>query len=649
MRPAQRLRRSIAGGLQAATAALLLMVFPATMQAAAAGVRAPQDGAQAASRKNEAPNLPPARARRRANKLYLAASKLYLAGQFEQALAEYRQAAQLDPTNDDYRAAAEVARSHAVTALIQAAAKDRFTGNDAGARAALQRALDLDPRNPEAAQHLYELADTVAQAQPTSLYAQAAAKIGEDQPLLVAKGTRSFHLRAQQHQLIQQVFNAFGLTPMLDDSVRDGMARFDIDDADFAQAIRALGLVTDTFYVPIDAHRVIVARDTRENRTQYARQEMETVYLSGVSSDELTEAGNLARSVFGIQQVAPDAGTSTLTLRGAPRSLEAFNASMHGLLQGRNQVMLDVSLYQLANNTTHNTGTQLPQTFSAFNLYAEEQSILSQNSALVQQIISSGLASPGNVLEIIAILLASGQVSSSLFSGGIALFGGGLTASALSPGGPATFNFNLNSSESRALDHVEMRLGDNDAGTLKEGTRYPIQTATYGSMGANLPNIPGLTGAGASGNLNSLLSSLAGATPTVPIIQYQDLGLTLKVTPNVLRNGDVALTVDLKIDALSGSSVNGNPILSNEAFSGVITLRQGQSAEVASELTRSESRAISGTPGLSEIPGMSNATDKTVQKNYATLVLVLTPHVVRATQPAGQTPAMIVEKSSMIQ
>jgi len=92
-----------------------------------------------------------------------------------------------------------------------------------------------------------------------------------------------------------------------------------------------------------------------------------------------------------------------------------------------------------------------PQTFSAFNVYAEEQSILNANQSLVQQIVSSGLAAPGDTLAILGILLASGQVSSSLFSNGIALFGGGLTASALAPGA-ATANLNLNSVSYTHLD-----------------------------------------------------------------------------------------------------------------------------------------------------------------------------------------------------
>ena len=67
---------------------------------------------------------------------------------------------------------------------------------------------------------------------------------------------------------------------------------------------------------------------------------------------------------------------------------------------------------------------------------------------------------------------------------------------------------------------------------------------------------------------------------------------------------------------------------------------------VATEVDKSQSLAISGTPGLSEIPGMNNLTGKDLQKNYATIVIVMTPHVVRGTQAAGHTPMMRVEKSA---
>ena len=208
---------------------------------------------------------------------------------------------------------------------------------------------------------------------------------------------------------------------------------------------------------------------------------------------------------------------------------------------------------------------------TAFNVYAEEQSFLNANQALVQQIISSGLAAPGDTLAILAILLASGQVSSSLLQNGVILFGGGLTLSGITPQ-PFTANLNLNSSDSRELDNFQLRLRDGEDGTLKSGTRYPIETSSFSSVGASNLNIPGLNLPGTSSSLSSILGSLGGATPNIPMIQYEDLGLTLKATPSIMRSGDVALKIDMKISALAGSAINGVPILANRAWTGVVTV-----------------------------------------------------------------------------
>lgn len=583
--------------------------------------------------------------RRRAVKLYIDASKQFMDQHFEEALQHYEQAAGLDPTNPNYRLAAGVARSHAVTALIQAAAKARLSGDASGARAALARALELDPKSIEATQHLYELSDDAIRDQSPSLYEQTSNSLAATPQLEPTPERRSFHVRNGQRQVIQQVFKAYGIDATANDSIQFSPTRFDIDDATFDQAIQALSLATNSFYVPLDPHRVLVARDTRANRQEFTRLELETIYLSGLKPDEMTEVSNIAKQVFGVQQAVLQPSAGTITIRAPREAMQAFNATIRDLIDGHSQVLLDVRLLQVAHVLGRNTGVTPPQTFTAYNVYAEEQSILNANQDLVDQIISSGLAAPGDTLAIIAILLASGQVSSSLFSNGLALFGGGITQSALSPGG-ATVHFNLNSSDTRALDQIQLRLGDGESGTLKEGQRYPIQTSSFSSLSASTANIPGLNSAGASGSLSSLLASLGGVVPSVPQVEYQDLGLNLKATANVMRNNDVALTLDLKVSALSGSSINSNPILNNRAYSGVVTVGDGSAVVVASQLSRSESRAISGTPGLSEIPGMNNLTNKDTEQNYATLLLIITPHVIRGTQASGHSPMMRIERAA---
>ena len=581
--------------------------------------------------------------KRRAAKIFLDAGQLFVDGRFEEAMQQYTRAAELDPTNGNYKLSIEVARSHAATALIQAAAKARLVGDEGTARTDLEQALKLDPKNAEVTQHLYELADDVVRSQPKPLYTGLGNDIGAVPVLEPLPVSLSFHLHSDRTQVIRQVFRSFGIEPIFDSSVNSAPIRFDVDDVSFTEAVRLVCLASDTFFVPLDTHRVLVARDTRENRQQFERQEEETLYLPGLSESEMTEVNSVARNVFDVRTLAVDRTADTVTLRATPLTLSAFNPTIRTLLDGRNQVLLDVRLIQVAHMLTRNTGVSPPQSIQGFNLYAEEQSILNANQALVQQIISSGLASANDIAAILAILLASGQISSSLFSNGIATFGGGKMYSAIAPGS-LTMNLDLNTSDSRELDHIELRLGDGEDGTIKEGERYPIQTASYSSLSSSLPNIPGLTGAGSSSSLTSLLSSAASAIPNIPMVQYQDLGLTLKANPKVMRDGTVALTLDMKLDSLSGQSVNGNPILNSQSFSGVTTLKAGESSVIAAELSRSQSLAVSGTPGISEIPGMNNLTSKDNQYNYATLVIVMTPHVIRGTQQAGHTPMMVVDK-----
>jgi len=635
-----------AGGAQEGAPAGALVPQPATPESMA------QQPAQAAHTSTATPpsgamkdaHQPTGSERRRASKLYLSGAKLYEQEKFEAALKDYQQAAELDPANQNYGMAVEIARSHAVAALIQAAAKARIQGDLQGARAAMSRAFQIDPHDPQLAQHVGELGDNPPSDEIQEQRERATSGLGEMDRLAPTPGVHSFHLRTNQRQIIQDVFKAYGIQVTLDESIRGQQVRFDIDDASFEQATRAVSLVTKSFFEPIDAHRVVVAIDTRDYRAQYTHNGVETVYLSGLSPTEMTDVGNLARNVFELSQMAVNQTSGTLTVRAPQNRLDAFNVTLQSLMDGRSQVLLDVKLIQLAHSRTLNTGVTPPQQVTAFNVYAEEQSILNANQDLVQQIISSGLAAPGDTLAILGILLASGQVSSSLLQSGVILFGGGLTLSGISPK-PFTANLNLNSSDSRELDQFQMRLGDGEDGTLKSGTRYPIETSSFSSLGASNLNIPGLNTAGSSADLTSLLGGLGGAAPNIPMIQYEDLGLTLKATPSVMRSGDVALKIDMKISALAGTAINGVPVLANRAWAGVVTVPQNQAVVVATEMDSNESRAISGTPGLSEIPGLNNITSKDTQKNSSTLLVVMTPHVVRSPRRSEHSNMVRIERN----
>ena len=84
----------------------------------------------------------------------------------------------------------------------------------------------------------------------------------------------------------------------------------------------------------------------------------------------------------------------------------------------------------------------------------------------------------------------------------------------------------------------------------------------------------------------------------------------------------------MKIEALGSGSLNGIPVLNSRTLTSTITIPVGQTALLASEISRNESRDIDGIPGLSELPGFQG-TDKDDEIDSGELLITITPHVVR--------------------
>jgi hypothetical protein len=569
----------------------------------------------------------------KARRLFLDGAKALQNQNYTLADTDFAQAAQLDPANQQYVAARAILLGHRVTQLIQDADKAEILGNSAKARADLLLAYNLDPRNPMIAQHINQLAADSAPA-PIDLHPQDKS-IAPPIQLAPAGQPHSFHLRAPANEVLRQVLNAYGISPSMDSSVNNQIVRLDADNLTFDQATSMVKYITDTFFVPLDPKRVLVAADTKQNRDRLERLAEETVYLPGLDAAEISDINLIVRNVFQAKLAQVSAGSSTITIRAPQSQMAALNGTLREMLDGQSIVQLDVRLYNIARTKSVNVGVQLPQQATLFNIPSELNSIIAQNSALVQQIISSGLASPGDIGAIALALLASGQVSgSSILSQPFAYFGGGLTLTGLTTGS-VSGNLALNSSESRVIDHITMRLENQQESTIKSGERYPITTSSYSNFGSSGLSIPGLSSAGLSSELASLginASSLAsGVGQTIPQVQYQDLGLSLNVTPRINKDRNVTLNLDLKITALQGTSLNDIPVLNNQEFSTITTLKPGASALVVSNLNKQQARAVTGVPGLTDLPGFQSATNKQTQYDYSDLVILITPHIIRLT------------------
>ena len=83
--------------------------------------------------------------------------------------------------------------------------------------------------------------------------------------------------------------------------------------------------------------------------------------------------------------------------------------------------------------------------------------------------------------------------------------------------------------------------------------------------------------------------------------------MTIKAKPSI-GPSEVRLDLELNLRALSGQAINGVPIIGNREYKGSISLMDGEPAVVAGEVTHSETLALSGIPGLGQIPGLNKIT-----------------------------------------
>ncbi|WP_353063106.1 hypothetical protein RBB77_17690 [Tunturibacter psychrotolerans] len=566
---------------------------------------------------------------RAAEDAYLSGARLLDHNDLTGAELKFRRAVALNSSNRDYALALSLTHERHVTELIQQAGKARLLGQHEKAETLLAEARLLDPENGIVGPRVDngEL--------PKAFHPEIEPWIRED-PAIKGPVTlepdpaqKSFHLHSDEQNVIRQVLSSYGIRPMFDESVQKDDLRFNLDESSYQQAVPVLLNVTHLFAVPLDAKSVFIAKDTPENRQRLERQLQETIYIPGMTNEELDSFGTLIKNIFDIKEVTVGKSSGTLVLRAPQETLTYINLTLADLIDGGSEVLIDLQLYSVDTTNQRNIGAQLPQQAGIYNVSSAAQNIVSSNQTLVNQAIAQGLVPAGaSNITIALALIASGLVQSTLLSNTVGFFGGGLTATGVTVNQFAAFNLSLSSSDTRALNDIQIRVGDRQTATFRIGERYPITTATYSSGVSSSSVPPNTTINGVS--VASLLNSAVGSTATIPQIQYEDLGLTLKATPTVQKSGAVKMHIDLKIEALNGASLNNIPVLNSEQFASDVTLDDGDTALMVSSLTKSESASLSGYPVLSELPGFQTATaTRLTETDSSDLILLVTPHITR--------------------
>jgi general secretion pathway protein D len=400
--------------------------------------------------------------------------------------------------------------------------------------------------------------------------------------LAAQPGVRDLDFTGDFKSLFQDVAHAYGLDCTFDSDYQPGTRfRFQLRNVDYRDALHGLEAATGSFLVPLTANLFLVAKDSPQKRTEI--EPTVTIALKvpeAITQAEFNEIVRDVQQTMAIEKLAFDPANYTVVMRDRISKVVFARALLEELMHPRAQVGLEMQLLQVSRNDMLTYGVDFPTSFSLSALTTIHGNAPS---------LMSGLA-------------------------GLLTFGGGKSLIGMAIGSP-TLVAQMSESTGNLLLSLQLRSLSGQKATFKVGERYPVLTGGYGTATSAL--------------------GVGGSTPA-PSFAFQDLGLTLAVTPVVHNTESVSLDIDAEFKVLTGASVNGLPVISNREVKNVTRLKFGEWALIGGLLTTNEGRTIAGLAGLSSIPylGPLFSTHERDRTNDELLVLL---RPVLLTLPASES------------
>ena len=115
-----------------------------------------------------------------------------------------------------------------------------------------------------------------------------------------------------------------------------------------------------------------------------------------------------------------------------------------------------------------------------------------------------------------------------------------------------------------------------------------------------------------------------------PASEYVDIGVKIKATPTLHPNHEVTLQLEFEIRSLSGTNINGIPIISNRTLTQTVRVKEDEPTLLGGLTDREETRTITGLPGFANLPVAGYLFGKHSKSLADTeLLIVITPRRLR--------------------
>jgi len=520
---------------------------------------------------------------------------------FEAAYDFYKQAYDLKPKDLRYRSSFERMRFKAAAVIVHKGQKLRDDGKLQEALAEFQRAAQIDPSlfiaQQEIKRTLQMMNDATnpppqAAGPPNSLERKISEAAGPVELAPISNVPITVKLTEDSKVIYQTIGQLAGVNVLFDPDYTSRRIKVELNGVTLQEALEITALESKTFWRPVTSNTIFVAQDNPAKRKELEQSVLKTFYLSNLSQPtELQDVVNAIRAVLDVQRVQQLLSQNALVVRGTPDQIALAQKLVEDLDKVRPEVVVDIAVMQVSKDKSRTLGLSPPTSATV----ALQSNINTTTPTTTTTGVSTTPTTSGSTgLELNTL----GNLNATDFQVTIP---------------SANLSAVMGDTDTKMLQNPQVRALDNQKATLKIGERVPVATGSFQ---------PGIGGVG----INPLVNTQ---------FQYLDVGVNIDVTPHVHADREVTLKIVMEISSVVGqSSIGGisQPIIGQKKIEHEIRLADGESSLIGGIFDDSQTKSLSGIPGLAQIPILRYLFGQVSQDHSQDeTVFAITPHVIRGT------------------
>lgn len=353
-----------------------------------------------------------------------------------------------------------------------------------------------------------------------------------------------------------------------------------------AQALDYIFMQEGLFFQRVGPRTVLVANQAQ--RTKFQQLVLRTFYLSNAAPKDIAKVVQTAIPAQpGRSQtiVLTDDATNSITIRDTEENIKLIGRLISSLDKDRAEVVMDVAIYEVNKNDLLQLGNQVGSATQLNNLGGTGQGLIQLGNTPLTS--AAGLAARA---VSIPTAIATGIILPS-----------------------ATLSAFQSKNDTKLIASTQIHAFNNEDSSARIGQRVPVQSAQF-------------LGVGSGNNLNN--NNQFGQTANV--INYEQVGLTLKFKPIVFPNQDVQVAMEIESKDVAGASTL-TPTFTERTIKGTARIQNNKTLLLASVAQGIETKGRQGLPLLGLIPFIGRLfTAPTRDNRQVDIVIAVTPRVIRA-------------------